>query len=247
MINKMAIVLILIGCVILVIGMTFALKSIKPIYFNLIAGIIILIGTLFGLFGKQIQDANSSEKSDKILSSSTSTGEKVENLQNQLEKQAETIDELRMENTDLYGKLALATKETEKQILGDGMPSLSANFHPDNLISLIILNPNNYPIYDIRLTFPNPDQTKIVEKMAASSSMPSWEEMRNQWINVAPFNLSPKSTLAFYNFYMPASLQTAACFTNIVTRNGTFSGRITVTRSGGTFKYSTDIRKAKPF
>ena len=243
----MAIVLIIIGTIILVIGMTLAIKSIKPVYFNLIAGIIILIGSLFGLFGKQIQDASSSEKSDKILSSSTTTGKKVENLQNQIEKQAVTIDELRRENTDLYGKLAFATKENEKQILGDGMPTLSATFHPDKLISLVISNPNIYPIYDIRLTFPDPDQAKVVEKMAATNSVPTWEEMRNNWINVAPFNLSPKSTLTFYNFNMPASMNSAACFTNIVTRNGTFSGRITITRNGESFEYTTEVSKAKPF
>ncbi|MDP1795765.1 MAG: hypothetical protein Q8K53_00470 [Daejeonella sp.] len=72
MINKMAIGLIIIGTVIMVIGMTLALKSIKPIYVNLIAGLIIIIGTLFGLFGKQTQDESSSAKSDKILSSSAS-------------------------------------------------------------------------------------------------------------------------------------------------------------------------------
>ena len=243
----MAIGLIIIGAVIMVIGMTLALKSIKPIYFNLIAGFIIIIGTLFGLFGKQTQDESSSAKSDKILSSSATTSEKVEDLKNRIEKQAETIDELRKENTDLYGKLAFATKENEKQILGDGMPSLSASFHPDKLISLIISNPNIYPIYDIRLTFPDPDQAKVLEKMATTKSMPTWEEMRNQWINVAPFNLSPKSTLTFYNFHMPESMQTAACFTNIVTRNGTFSGRITITRQGETFEYTTEVRKAKPF
>ncbi|MFC1223061.1 hypothetical protein ACFE6N_04585 [Pedobacter sp. BG31] len=243
----MAILLILLGAILLIIGMSFALKSIKPVYFNVISGAIIIIGTIFGLFGKQLQDLNSSEKSDKILFTSTNTEENVKELKNTLEKQAQTIDELRRENTDLYSKLSSATKENAKQILGDGQPSLSANFHPDKLISLIISNQNDYPIYDIRLTFPDPDQTKIVAKMAETEKMPSWDDMRKQWITVSPFNLAPKSSISFYNFYMPESLKTVGCFVNIVTRHGTFSGRITVIRQGETFQYDVEVRKAKPF
>jgi hypothetical protein len=49
-------------------------------YFNVIAGLIILLGSFFGLFGKQLQDKSSSEKSDKILQTSESTKLKVDDL-----------------------------------------------------------------------------------------------------------------------------------------------------------------------
>ena len=128
----MAITLIIIGALLLIIGMTLGMKSIKPIYLNVLAGIIIVIGTFFGLFGKQLQDQSSSDKSDKILLTGVSTVEKVDSLQNQnnelkqqslglsdkIENQAETIDKLRNENADLYAKLATASKEIYTKITG---------------------------------------------------------------------------------------------------------------------------------
>ncbi|MFT3679090.1 MAG: hypothetical protein QM791_02385 [Ferruginibacter sp.] len=71
--NKMTISLIIAGLLLLIIGMTLGLKNMKPVNFNVFAGIIIVIGTFFGLFGKQLQDKNSSDKSDKILSNTAET------------------------------------------------------------------------------------------------------------------------------------------------------------------------------
>ncbi len=68
---KVALILIIVGGFILILGMTLALKSMKPMYVNVIAGLIILIGSFFGLFGKQLQDQSSSEKTDKILTNIT--------------------------------------------------------------------------------------------------------------------------------------------------------------------------------
>jgi hypothetical protein len=80
MTRKMAISLIIIGSLLLVTGLILGLRSIKPMYFNVIAGLIILLGSFFGLFGKQLQDKSSSEKSDKILQTSESTKLKVDDL-----------------------------------------------------------------------------------------------------------------------------------------------------------------------
>ncbi len=80
MTKKMAITLIISGSILLIVGLTLSLKSIKPMYLNVIAGLIIIIGTFFGLFGKQLQDKSSSEKSDKILTTGASTEEKVDYL-----------------------------------------------------------------------------------------------------------------------------------------------------------------------
>lgn len=120
----MAILLVILGCILLIIGLALSLKSMKPVYLNLISGLVILIGTFFGLFGKQLQDKNSSEKSDKILYTGISTGEKVdylkfqnigltktaEELKEKAESQALIIDNLRQENTNLYLKLADVNK-----------------------------------------------------------------------------------------------------------------------------------------
>ena len=52
----------------------------KLLHVSFLAGVIILIGTFFGLFGKLLQDKNSSEKSDAILSTGISTKQNVESL-----------------------------------------------------------------------------------------------------------------------------------------------------------------------
>lgn len=128
----MAILLLISGSIGLIIGLTLALKTIKPMYFNVLAGVIILIGSFFGLFGKQLQDKNSSEKSDKILETGQNTDKKVSYLQiqndkltrkadeltNKTEQQGLLIDKLRTENTELYSKLAEANKEIQNNLTG---------------------------------------------------------------------------------------------------------------------------------
>jgi hypothetical protein len=123
--KKVIITFIVIGVTLLTIGMTLALKSMKPIHINVISGLIILLGTFFGLFGKQLQDKSSSEKSDRILQTGESTIEKVDSLTfqnqelaNKIEVQAQTIDSLRVENSDLYSKLADASKDIYTKITG---------------------------------------------------------------------------------------------------------------------------------
>jgi hypothetical protein len=130
--NKVAVFLICIGGLLLIVGMTVALRTVKPMYVNIISGLIILTGTFFGLFGKQLQDKNSSEKSDKILTTGENTYEKVDNLKTQnnelknqattltskIDTQANTIDKLRTENADLYSKLAGQSKEIYNQVTG---------------------------------------------------------------------------------------------------------------------------------
>lgn len=121
----MAIALIILGGVLLIAGLILSLKSIKPLYLNVITGLIIIIGTFFGLFGKQLQDKSSSDKSDKILKTGSNTEEKVDHLRVQnadltekVQLQASTIDKLRQENTDLYTKLADASKEIFNNLTG---------------------------------------------------------------------------------------------------------------------------------
>jgi hypothetical protein len=75
MTSKFAFIFIITGSIILVMGVFMALKSTKPMYFNVVAGLIILVGRLFGLFGKQLQDKSSSEKSDIILKTGDRTFE----------------------------------------------------------------------------------------------------------------------------------------------------------------------------
>jgi len=167
MTKKMAITLIILGCILLVVGLTLSLKSIKPIYLNLIAGLVIIIGSFFGLFGKQLQDKSSSEKSDKILKTGASTEEKVdylkvqnteltkksEELKEKAEQQASIIDNLRKENTDLYTKLADANKEIYSNLTGgDSYCKMEiGNINPANdLGSLIFFVEGKNPLNRIQ-------------------------------------------------------------------------------------------------
>ena len=168
----MAIVFTILGSFLLIAGLTFALRSIKPMYFNVIAGIIILIGSFFGLFGKQLQDKSSSEKSDKILKSSESTEQKVgelriqnaeltkksDELKEKAEQQAQTIDKLREENTELYTKLAEASKEIFDNMKGgqDAIFIQINSFKPGEQICLL-QNNNKYPVYELLVEITNYD------------------------------------------------------------------------------------------
>jgi uncharacterized membrane-anchored protein YhcB (DUF1043 family) len=123
--KPMVYTLLIVGFLILSAGLIFALKTFKPMHFNLIAGLIAVIITAFALFGRLMQEKSSSEKSDLILKSGEKTGEKVDSLKIQnielntkLEKQSETIDNLRQENTDLHSKLAQSSNEIYSKITG---------------------------------------------------------------------------------------------------------------------------------
>jgi len=99
---------------------------------NFISGIVIITGTFFGLFGKQLQDKLAGDKSDRILATGENTNEKVIALETQnkelirqntglsekMESQSKMIDKLREENTDLYAKLAAASKSLYDQMTG---------------------------------------------------------------------------------------------------------------------------------
>lgn len=128
----MAILLIISGIILLIVGMIIGLKGIKPFYFNLIAGFIVVIGTFFGLFGKMIQDKISADKTDKIIATGEMTNKSVERVKKQnenltiksdsmaktIEKQALVIDSLRVENTDLHMKLAMVSNDIYQRITG---------------------------------------------------------------------------------------------------------------------------------
>lgn len=142
-----ALILIILGVISLVIGMTLGLKSIKPVNFNVIAGVIIVIGTFFGLFGKQLQDKSSSEKSDKILLNTAEATDRIKvldgqnqqlqsqskTLEEKIELQHKIIDKLREENTELYTNLATASSKIYKQVTGgDSYCVIEPNFNAVN-------------------------------------------------------------------------------------------------------------------
>lgn len=147
--TKVTIILILFGALLLMIGLFFALKSLKPINFNLIAGLIILIGTFFGLFGKQLQDKYSSDKSDRILNTSENNAKNIEKLKEKIEDQAKIIDNLRTENTLLYSKLADKTMDIYHNITGGNSYCIMVIASINNNIGLLGFElgaGNKYPL-----------------------------------------------------------------------------------------------------
>lgn len=200
MTKKMAIVLIILGSLLLITGLALALRDIKPMHFNVIAGIIILIGSFFGLFGKQLQDKNSSEKSDKILKTSESTEHKIgelrvqnselteksDELKEKADKQAQTIDKLRAENTELYSKLANASKEIYDNIQGgqDAVFVQIDSFKPNEHIC-ILRNDNKYPVYELLVEITNYDDLdnckSIVDKNRVVVDYPCFLKCSNDF------------------------------------------------------------------
>lgn len=84
-------ILIVLGSLILALGLYLALKELKPIVFNVMAGFVILLGTGFGLFGKYLQDKNSSQKSDKILESTKAFEGQLDIVQRRLNEKMRDI------------------------------------------------------------------------------------------------------------------------------------------------------------
>jgi hypothetical protein len=67
----------LLGGALLITGLILALKLLKPIDINWLAGIIIVIGTVFGLFGKRLYELAASKKSDRLLTTTQNTYDQV--------------------------------------------------------------------------------------------------------------------------------------------------------------------------
>jgi uncharacterized membrane-anchored protein YhcB (DUF1043 family) len=193
----MTISLLLAGAGLLILGMILGLKTLKPIYLNVAAGLIILIGTFFGIFGKQLQDKSSSEKSDQILKNSTNTSEKIDllklqndslttqaiDLNEKIEKQAVLIDNLRQENTSLYDKLAKQATNIMDNVKGKGYLSLlPIDFSgAKNEASFGFYNKGDYPIYDLSVVitdFQKVDELKSKGFDEAKAYLQSQEKHR---------------------------------------------------------------------
>ncbi|MCB0533585.1 MAG: hypothetical protein KDD14_15405 [Saprospiraceae bacterium] len=91
----------------------------------LIGAIIAIIGGLIGAIGTWIQNKQSSEKSTRIETGVIKANKEVINLRRQndslksdLKLQLNKIDELRRENTDLYGKLAKSSLKIYNNLTG---------------------------------------------------------------------------------------------------------------------------------
>jgi hypothetical protein len=217
----------------------------KPMTIILIGAIIVVIGGITGAIGTYLHNKKSSAKTDKIISFQNELIEKSEKLiqaQNENQIKSDSIISLQNKLHEANEQILLLSNENIKQVLGNGEPTLSAHFYPDKRIALFIGNNNQYPIYDININFPNPDHTIALNKMIATNSNLTWEDMRNQWIYINPFNLSPGTSLNFYSFDLPTSLVGTSVFLNISSRHGAFSGRISIERDGESFKYSSEVK-----
>ncbi len=93
----MVLSVIILGALILLFGMVLAVKSMRPVEFNIVAGIIATIGTLFLVFGKHKQDLNSSKNMENLKN-------QVINLQSEISKKDAELIDLSHQNIEL-GKL----------------------------------------------------------------------------------------------------------------------------------------------
>lgn len=160
MTSKLPYFLIIFGAILLILGFFLGLKSIKPIALTLMSGIVILIGTGFGLFGKFLQDSSSSEKSEKIRTTGEATNEIVNTLRAQngqlLKKsrnQANKIDSLREENTDLHLKLAKASETIFGQVTGgDSYCKLDVSFLRTGEPFFMFEHVGKYPLKAVPIT-----------------------------------------------------------------------------------------------
>jgi hypothetical protein len=213
-------------------------------YLTILAGLLTVV--LSGItYYKGKQKEIEADKANKGLLEKTNQVVVLQrNLLNEMGKSQEksdTIISIQNKLQDANEKILVLSNKNVKQVLGDGAPTLSAHFYPDKLIALSIQNNNDYPIYDISLVFPNPDTYSSAKKMAEEGRILSWEEMRNQWINVPAFNLPPKTVKNFYSFYLPEQMQQTSCFLNIVSRHAAFSGSIFIKRIEQGFTFKSEV------
>lgn len=213
-------------------------------YLTIFVGLLtVILAAITYYKGKQKEveadEANKSllEKTNQVVSLQSSLLEEMSKTQGK----SDTIISLQTKLQEVNDQILIMSNENVKQVLGSGKPTLLAQFYPDKLISLIIQNNTDYPIYDISLNFPNPDTYSTAKRMADSGRILSWEEMRNQWINIPVFNLPPKTSRIFYNFHLPEQMQQTSCFLNIVSRHKAFSGSILIKRDKDGFIFETDV------
>ncbi len=76
-IKKMAVLILFIGVLITIIGLALGLKNIETKVYNLTVTLVVVIVGIFGYLGKYIQDVKSSEKTDKIITTTTNTQENI--------------------------------------------------------------------------------------------------------------------------------------------------------------------------
>lgn len=166
----MAHILIIIGGATLVIGMLIAIRTMKPMYFNVISGLIILVGTLFGLFGKQLQDKNSSEKSDKIIG-----------LQNDLIKSGQEVK-------NLYKELSIAQQEVINYqkggdsfcyviiypITNDGYPTPNST-----IANVMLVTQGKFPLYNLQVTIHWQPFMELSEFLAESNMHKGFRDLNN--------------------------------------------------------------------
>lgn len=106
--KKMVLFIVILGTSILIVGMILAIRAMRPVEFNIIAGIIALIGTLFLVFGKHKQDLNSSKNMENLKN-------QVNNLQSEISKKDSALIDLGQQNIEL-GKMnvSLSNRLSEK-------------------------------------------------------------------------------------------------------------------------------------
>ena len=113
----MYLVLIVAALLILIFGMFLGMKSMKPLHFNLIAGLIIVVGTFFGLFGRQLQDKIAGEKSDNILKNTSHLQDQLAKLNQDIVEKNKEIVQLSETNIELGKKNSeLSIRLSEKAI-----------------------------------------------------------------------------------------------------------------------------------
>jgi uncharacterized membrane-anchored protein YhcB (DUF1043 family) len=230
MTKKKAITLIILGSILLIVGLIVSLKSIKPMYLNVIAGLIIIIGSFFGLFGKQLQDKSSSDKSDKILKTGTSTEEKVdylkvqnaeltkqsELLKDKVEQQAKVIDNLMQENTGLYKKLAETALELNNNVIGESDLDIQINTLKNNEFNFRFQNASDLPVNNAHITIQNYTEIKKCEILRETEDEVHirFDCYQPNYIKQSGININPNGAINFntksFNFlsdYMNFAIQ----------------------------------------
>ncbi len=172
--EKMYLLLIILGAVSLFIGMLLAMKSMKPMHFTVLAGIIVIVGTLFGIFGKLLQDQSNSNNTTNILGKSDSLQTKIDKLDLEIAERDSMLleqsnknvklSELNSEMSIRLSEKALDIYDINKKIKYPLPDFVTVSYQiyfkldeksqeiADSLLSTLSLNSNSFDIISFELT-----------------------------------------------------------------------------------------------
>jgi hypothetical protein len=186
----------------------------SPIVIIAIGAGVTVLGAIVTAFGTYLQHRSASEKSSRILTLTESTSGEIRTLQdhnkeldNKVEKQLETIDKLRRENTQLNLQLQKDSKEIYNNLTGaesycEVTLGQMTSANPDQL-TVMVLNNSDYPLREVTVRKYDINSHELMSLKSANEDTYVIGFVRAKSAAITPwvFQLDRKSGFSFNFFF----------------------------------------------